>query len=84
MFIYFSVGGALGDCTTDQFVMTSSGNKGTPVICGFNTGQHSQSFQRVQFFKGCLWLRGRGGGEKGEPGIILVFVKIQSLRFGEN
>ena len=34
-------GGAIGDCTTDSFSVSSSGNVGSPVICGFNTGQHS-------------------------------------------
>lgn len=32
-------GGALGDCTTDQFTISSSGG-GTPVICGTNVNQH--------------------------------------------
>jgi len=31
----------LGDCTTDAFSITSASG-GTPVICGFNTGQHSE------------------------------------------
>ncbi|XP_059089773.1 uncharacterized protein LOC131885674 isoform X2 [Tigriopus californicus] len=33
-------GGAIGDCTTDSFSVTSPGNYGSPLICGFNTGQH--------------------------------------------
>eukprot|EP00095_Tigriopus_kingsejongensis_P007868 maker-scaffold127_size327531-snap-gene-0.7 protein:Tk07868 transcript:maker-scaffold127_size327531-snap-gene-0.7-mRNA-1 annotation:"PREDICTED: uncharacterized protein LOC101744434" len=33
-------GGALGDCLTDQFSITNPSGAGTPVICGFNTGQH--------------------------------------------
>ncbi len=36
-------GSGLGDCTTDSFSITAPGNAGTPVICGFNTGQHSKS-----------------------------------------
>eukprot|EP00095_Tigriopus_kingsejongensis_P007971 maker-scaffold135_size322082-snap-gene-2.13 protein:Tk07971 transcript:maker-scaffold135_size322082-snap-gene-2.13-mRNA-1 annotation:"hypothetical protein KGM_18655" len=32
--------GAIGDCTSDQFSVTSPGRAGTPVICGFNSGQH--------------------------------------------
>ena len=35
-------GGAIGDCATDSFTLTSPGNVGSPVICGFNTGQHSE------------------------------------------
>lgn len=35
-----SLGGAIGDCTTDSFSITSSGNFAPPIICGFNTGQH--------------------------------------------
>ena len=35
-------GGAIGDCTTDTFSVTSPGNRGSPIICGFNTGQHSK------------------------------------------
>merc|ERR1712001_659143 len=34
------IGTALGDCTTDQFSITSPGNQGTPVICGTNGGYH--------------------------------------------
>eukprot|EP00094_Tigriopus_californicus_P013846 TCALIF_13401-PA protein Name:"Protein of unknown function" AED:0.25 eAED:0.31 QI:35/0.62/0.66/0.88/0.5/0.55/9/0/261 len=33
-------GGAIGDCTTDSFSITSPGNMGSPVICGTNTDQH--------------------------------------------
>ncbi len=31
---------SIGDCTTDTFSLTSPGNVGSPIICGFNTGQH--------------------------------------------
>merc|ERR1711899_266607 len=34
------IGTALGDCTTDQFSITSPGNQGTPIICGSNGGYH--------------------------------------------
>ena len=34
-------GGAIGDCTTDSFSISTKGYTGTPVICGINTGQHS-------------------------------------------
>ncbi len=40
-----SNGGAVGDCATDTFSVTSPGNRGSPVICGFNTGQHSWNFR---------------------------------------
>ena len=36
-----TVNGGIGDCTTDTFSITSPGNTGSPVICGFNDGQHS-------------------------------------------
>jgi len=32
--------GAVGTCTRDTFSVVSPGNLGTPIICGFNTGQH--------------------------------------------
>ena len=35
-------GGAIGDCAVDSFVINSPGNKGSPEICGLNTGQHSK------------------------------------------
>jgi len=35
------VGAAIGDCLVDQFSVSSPGNRGSPIICGFNTGQHS-------------------------------------------
>ena len=31
---------AVGTCTTDTFSLASDGNQGTPIICGYNTGQH--------------------------------------------
>jgi len=34
------IGNSIGDCTVDSFSATTPGNMGTPVICGFNTGQH--------------------------------------------
>ena len=33
--------GSVGDCIDDTFVVTST-KKGSPVICGTNTGQHSK------------------------------------------
>ncbi|XP_059086803.1 uncharacterized protein LOC131883364 isoform X2 [Tigriopus californicus] len=35
-----AAGGAIGDCTMDQFSVTAPGGVGSPVICGFNMGQH--------------------------------------------
>jgi hypothetical protein len=35
-------GGTVGDCLVDSFTLTSPGNQASPVICGFNTGQHSE------------------------------------------
>ncbi len=35
-------GGSIGDCASDTFAVSSSGNKASPVICGVNTGQHSK------------------------------------------
>jgi len=37
-----AVGDSIGDCLTDQFSVSSPGNRGSPIICGFNTGQHSE------------------------------------------
>ena len=35
-------GGFIGDCNTDRFTVSSLGNAGAPIICGYNTGQHSR------------------------------------------
>lgn len=35
-----TAGGAIGDCTMDQFSVTNPDGAGSPIICGFNTGQH--------------------------------------------
>lgn len=37
-------GGAIGDCTTDYFSIATPGNRGSPSICGFNTGQHGKFY----------------------------------------
>lgn len=34
--------GAIGDCLTDAFSIKSPGKIGSPVICGTNTGYHSE------------------------------------------
>ena len=31
----------VGDCLTDQMSISAPGSTGSPVICGYNTGQHS-------------------------------------------
>ena len=41
MYLHF-IGGNIGDCIGDTFQITSPGNVASPVICGFNTGQHSE------------------------------------------
>eukprot|EP00095_Tigriopus_kingsejongensis_P012205 maker-scaffold767_size101014-snap-gene-0.9 protein:Tk12205 transcript:maker-scaffold767_size101014-snap-gene-0.9-mRNA-1 annotation:"PREDICTED: uncharacterized protein LOC100903241" len=33
-------GASIGDCATDQFSVSSPGSFGSPVICGYNEGQH--------------------------------------------
>ena len=38
------IGSSIGDCTSDTFVLATAGGIGSPVICGFNTGQHSKQF----------------------------------------
>ena len=59
------IGGRIGDCLSDTFSITSPGNSGSPVICGFNTGQHSVLYIFSHGSKeslifcfsdnGCLW-----------------------------
>ena len=36
------IGGGIGDCMTDTFAVSSNGALGSPVICGVNSGQHSE------------------------------------------
>ena len=35
-------GDAIGDCTTDTFVINGGLGAGSPVICGTNSGYHSK------------------------------------------
>ena len=35
-------GSSIGDCVTDTFTLSAPSNRGSPVICGLNTGQHSK------------------------------------------
>ena len=44
-----SVGGGIGDCVDDTFVLSGSG-KGSPVICGSNSGQHGDKFENMLEF----------------------------------
>ncbi|TRY72397.1 hypothetical protein TCAL_12167 [Tigriopus californicus] len=53
--------GAVGDCTTDQFSITSPGNVGSPIICGFNTGQHIIVDANDQCHEAVFNLGGGGG-----------------------
>ena len=41
-FSLFLVGGGIGDCISDTFTLSSASNKGSPLICGSNSGQHSK------------------------------------------
>ena len=38
----------MGDCLTDQMSINSPGGIGSPIICGFNTGQHSMYYVVLQ------------------------------------
>ncbi len=40
--------GAIGDCVTDTFSLNNPGGVGSPVICGYNTGQHSEHQEHVE------------------------------------
>jgi hypothetical protein len=41
------LGNSIGDCVVDSFSVSSPGNVATPVICGFNTKQHSNFENRL-------------------------------------
>ena len=51
----------------DKFSIASIGVRGTPVICGFNTGQHSK-----QIFFHLLFLK---------PGLILEYENINFSKY---
>ena len=40
-FIAAQVGQPQGQCLMDTFMVTSPGNPSPPMICGLNTGEHS-------------------------------------------
>ena len=35
-------GSVIGNCVTDQMAISAPGANGSPVICGYNKGQHSK------------------------------------------
>ena len=39
--------GSIGHCENDGFSIASPGNKGSPIICGYNTGQHSKTIRNT-------------------------------------
>ena len=41
MYLFFS-DFAAGACLTDQMSITTPGGIGSPIICGYNSGQHSK------------------------------------------
>ena len=45
-------GSDVGDCTMDTFSVTAPGNVGSPVICGYNTGQHSETLEKYSSYFG--------------------------------
>jgi len=57
------VGGAIGDCLTDTFSISSQGSAGSPVICGANAGQHM--ILDVDARKGCQTAAFTIGGAAG-------------------
>lgn len=42
-FLNFVSASAVGDCNGDSFRATAPQLGGTPIICGFNTGQHGKN-----------------------------------------
>ena len=46
-------------CLTDQFQVTNSGGVTPPVICGVNTGEHSNSFLLLFKFKYHITVKSR-------------------------
>ena len=40
--------GSVGHCENDGFSIASPGNAGSPVICGYNSNQHSNIFSIVR------------------------------------
>jgi hypothetical protein len=43
--------GAVGDCAFDSFSVTGAGGSGSPVICGYNTNQHSKHYHYLFSYK---------------------------------
>ena len=45
-FIAAQVGQPQGQCLMDTFMVTSPGNPSPPMICGLNTGEHSNLWRK--------------------------------------
>ena len=41
-FYFLILGPLIGDCVDDQFSISGGTGRGTPIICGTNTGYHSK------------------------------------------
>ncbi len=54
LLIIFFIGGSIGDCVTDSFTLSAPENRGSPIICGFNNGQH-RKFKALKYY--CLLVR---------------------------
>ena len=37
--------GSIGQCVDDSFVVSAPGGPGSPLICGSNSGYHSECYQ---------------------------------------
>ncbi|CAB4054062.1 unnamed protein product [Lepeophtheirus salmonis] len=75
--------GATGDCVTDSFSFTSPGSRGSPVICGANSGQHTTS--RSWIIKATQYTCGDYDSLGGPPGCLQYFTgttgKISSFNY---
>ena len=50
-FIAAQVGQPQGQCLMDTFMVTAPGNPSPPMICGLNTGEHSNSLRNPFTFQ---------------------------------
>ena len=41
--LFLTIGPLIGDCVDDQFSISGGLGRGSPTICGTNTGYHSKS-----------------------------------------
>ena len=71
-------GSQIGDCLTDTFTLTSPGNRGSPVICGFNSGQHSKLDLHTLEYLECQLQSDRGGFKLGfvDSDLVYLFVLV--------